>query len=630
MKFPKSIFLVSVTLIIFQYSFAQFNKGGLPLSYTQSNLKQEVQKIDLMAFKPMNLNDGKLHTDQVATPREIGFSIQVNYSVQNSGVWTELKDGKRIWRLHIQSKNAEALAVYFKEFQLSDHSELFLYKPDYSQVLGAYTSENNSDTKLFATELIEGDEFVIEYVVKGTTETKIPFIIDEVAYIYRDAGFGAKNLKGFGGADDCEININCAEGEDWQSQKRGVARIQVKKNGSLFWCTGSLINNANQDFTPYFLTANHCGSNSSVADYNQWIFYFNYESENCDNPVFSPLANTMLGASLKANTNFTYESDFKLLLLNDDVPEDFNPYYNGWDNRNLASSSGVAIHHPEGDLKKISTYTSPLLSTAYDDVSANPDAKYWQVIWGTTVNGQGVTEGGSSGSPLFNSNGLIVGALTGGQASCSNQDDPDYFGKISYSWESTGSESNVQLKAWLDPNDSGITIINGLGFTEEPFISNFKAADTTAVPVELNLDFSDLSVGEPTEWKWTFEGGVPNESDDQNPTGITYNEIGFYDVKLVIRKGIRSDSLILDNYVKVVPIVGPNPASVKVNIYLGITPLNNVELTLFDESGRIVDKYISTRPIRSIPFYVDRFTSGFYFLQIKTENYIEMHKLAIF
>lgn len=630
MKFSKSILILCVSLFIFQYSFAQFSKNGLPPSYTQSVRKQAIQKIDLLAFRTLNMDVGKSHSVDEAIARQIGFLIESELSIENSGNWINLKDGKQIWRLHIQSKNAEALAVYFKEFELSDNAELYIYKPDYSQVLGAYTSDNNNDSRLFATELIEGDEFIIEYVVRGTRTSKLPFVINEVAYIYRDAGFGTSSLKGFGSSGNCEVNINCEEGDDWQSQKRGIARIQVKDQGSIWLCTGSLINNTNQDKTPYFITANHCGVNASASDYNQWIFYFNDESPDCDNPTFAPVSNTMLGASLKASTNFSSHSDFKLLLLNDDVPDDFNPFFNGWDNRNIASASGVGIHQPDGDIKKISTYTSALTSTLYGQTTEDHSARFWQVVWAETLNGHGVTEGGSSGSPLFNSNGLIVGTLTGGEASCSNLEGHDYYGKISYSWESAGSNSTVQLKNWLDPNNLGLSSISGIGYMDDPFEAIFKTTDTTAVPVEFNLDFTDLSIGEATQWKWTFEGGQPTNSTDQNPSGILYNEIGFYDVKLVIRKGSRVDSLTLENYVKVVPRVGPNPAHEKVTIYLGVKPLNNVEITLFDESGRIVDQYIASGPVRTIPLYVNRFNSGFYFIRIKTDNYIEMHKLAIF
>ncbi|MDZ7845751.1 MAG: hypothetical protein U5L96_02660 [Owenweeksia sp.] len=56
-------------------------------------------------------------------------------------------------------------------------------------------------------------------------------------------------------------------------------------------------------------------------------------------------------------------------------------------------------------------------------------------MWAATANGHGVTEGGSSGCPLLDADGLIRGVLTGGLATCVANTDPDYYGKFSYSCE---------------------------------------------------------------------------------------------------------------------------------------------------------------------------------------------------
>ena len=60
-------------------------------------------------------------------------------------------------------------------------------------------------------------------------------------------------------------------------------------------CTGNMINNTTNDCTPYFLTADHCADGSSVSNHNQWVFYFNFEASNCNNPGSSPSSNTMTG-----------------------------------------------------------------------------------------------------------------------------------------------------------------------------------------------------------------------------------------------------------------------------------------------------------------------------------------------
>ena len=94
------------------------------------------------------------------------------------------------------------------------------------------------------------------------------------------------------------------------------------------------------------------------------IFYFNYESTNCDDPSIEPIARTMTGCTkVSASSNAgILGSDFFLILLNENIPDDINAYFMGWDRTGMLSSNGVTIHHPQGDIKKISTYDNELVS----------------------------------------------------------------------------------------------------------------------------------------------------------------------------------------------------------------------------------------------------------------------------
>jgi PKD repeat protein len=626
----KIVFLLILNLLICSITaFTQISKGGLPKSFSYDRLNVGFQKVELFADLSQVTYEEKSYTDDVI-PHKIGFTIKTDYNLMNSGSWFTLDNGDKIWKLSIRSADAEALSIYFKDFLLPEGAKLFLYNADKTQVIGAFTNDNNRKDGFFATELIRGEIVILEYSVSEKNSNTKPFTITEVGYVYRDSGFDSATLKsfGFGDSDDCEVNINCPEGQNWQQQKKGVARIQVKKGNSLFLCTGTLINNTGFDLAPYFLTANHCGNGASAEDYAKWIFYFNYESDDCDNPQNEPDYNTMTGAILKASGNIKLGSDFKLLLLKKRVPDEYDPYFNGWDRNLIASNSGVCIHHPSGDIKKISTYNEPLISANYNSSIRDPNARFWRVIWSATISGHGVTEKGSSGSPLFNPEGRIVGVLAGGGSSCRNFNKPDYYGKFSYSWASNGTKKNQQLKVWLDPKNSGISKIAGVSPNEVLFIPNFKA-DTTHVPIGGSLTFTDISIGFPKIWKWTFEGGVPNTSNSQSPQPVKYNKLGFYDVKLVIRDDLRVDSLIMKDYVKVIPIVGPTPTKDKINIYWGTTPRKDVILTLFDESGREVEKYMPEAPLKSMIIDVSKHSAGYYFLRIQWPNYIQMYKVVI-
>jgi len=260
------------------------------------------------------------------------------------------------------------------------------------------------------------------------------------------------------------VNVSCSEGDNWQMQKGGVARVTTKIGDDLFTCSGSLVATTNNTCNPYFLFADHCACYddvySSSSDLNQWIFYFNYEANYCIG-ITGILSQSITGCQIKAHDSYgltSTGSDFFLVLLNNDVPNNYYPYYNGWSRSTMASTSGVSIHHPGGIIKKISTYSTTLANYS----------THWEVKWTSTTNGHSVTSSGSSGAPLFNSSKQIVGTLTGGSSYCDEPDEPDYYGKFSYHWSSNGTTSDKQLKPWLDPTNTGATYINGINYVDCP------------------------------------------------------------------------------------------------------------------------------------------------------------------
>ena len=115
----------------------------------------------------------------------------------------------------------------------------------------------------------------------------------------------------------CMINVACEEGDGWENQVQGIARMSIKIGWSYYWCSGSLINNTNNNRVPYLLTAEHCGEGATSADLNQWIFYFNYQSSTCSGN-YGPQQYTVTGCTLKAKDPIAgfAGSDFELMQLN--------------------------------------------------------------------------------------------------------------------------------------------------------------------------------------------------------------------------------------------------------------------------------------------------------------------------
>ena len=88
-------------------------------------------------------------------------------------------------------------------------------------------------------------------------------------------------------------------------------------------------------------------------------------------------------------------------------------------------------------------------------------------------------------------------------------------------------------------------------------------ADTTIICENDVVFFTDLSIGPITEWSWTFEGGDPLTSTEQNPV-VEYPNEGIWDVLLEVTDGVETSQLFYDNYITVgsVPGIAPTPTGI--------------------------------------------------------------------
>jgi hypothetical protein len=568
--------------------------------------------------------------DKEALPLRNGIVVAAPVSFFREAERVQSTNGS-YWRLGLSMEGARAMALYYKHFSIPEGGKLFLYRPDSSFFAGAFTSENNISGGHYATTHIPGDALILEYYHPRGEEAKIE--IEEISYIYRYPGLLESNTKGFGGSQWCEVNVNCPEGDQWQNEKRGIARILIKKGGGTFWCSGSLINNTAQDLTPYFLTADHCGQDATAADLDQWLFYFNYESSGCPDPAVEPVADQMVGCDLIASSGGTNGgvsgADFYLVKLKQPVPPVYIPYFNGWTRQNTPPSSGVGIHHPAGDIKKISTFTQAAYSTQWGSTPGT----HWGMEWAATQTNHGVTEGGSSGSPLFDAQKRIAGILSGGDASCSAQTEDDLYGKISYAWNE-GSTPDSRLREWLDPLGSGIETLNGSYGNTLYVVADFRA-DTTILPVNSLVNFSDRSFGEPTSWEWTFEGGEPATSEQQNPSSIHYKHTGTFTVRLKVANANSENENTKLAYIKVIPNIYPNPAYLEApdNIFhidFGNRNLDGLELRLYNILGQEVRFELGNTGNEGL-YTIDirEHGAGLFLLEVRTEESTDGYKLML-
>ena len=456
--------IISIIVVLFTMKMnGQIQTNELPPSFldakdktSDSRYRETLAKPDLLQLAAEDIIEDKIKD----LPWRFGYAINVNFDAVNSGEWTTDDNGLDTWKLKIASKDALSLNLNFDDFQLSNNAKLFIYNDDYSDVLGGITVDNNKKDRLFSTRPIKGDQITLELITPTEEKAFNSISINEVVYGYRDVK--VKVNKVFQSSGGCNINVNCPDGDAWKEIKRSVAMITSANNTRL--CTGTLINNVREDSIPYFLTAAHCGIQNNA------IFIFNYESPTCSPNVDGNLSNSISGGSRKAQAA-NQSSDFSLFQLSSKPPASYNVFYAGWSAVNTPSTKSTCIHHPVGDVKKISVDNNSTTNSGY----YSSGVSHWQVSnWES-----GTTEGGSSGSPLFDQNQRVIGQLHGGDAACGNNSQ-DYFGKFSYSWDNN-SDTLRQLKHWLDPDNTGTTIIDGLDPNPAPFNFDLQAIGINGV-----------------------------------------------------------------------------------------------------------------------------------------------------
>ncbi len=449
--------VIACILIIFSISFyslvhAQVSAGGTPISFT-SDLPKNIPSVTTPPIDAATLKAEDEREAAEGMPFRFGFGFDVEYSLDNSGTWEELADDGRLWRLRIESPRAYSINLIYGEFWLPPGAQFFIYSEDKKMVIGAFTEDNNKEHGQFATGLVKGPVSILEYYeplsVRGTGAITISRIIHGYRNIFDKStaeGVLGKILD-FGDSDLCNNNVYCGEGLNWIDQIRAVGMLLTA--GGTRFCSGALVNNVEEDMEPYFLTANHCDIGSS----NTWIVMFNYEAEGCSNPASEPSTDlTTSGTTIRAKWSGT---DFMLLELQETPPLYYQVYYPGWSRSTSAASSSVGVHHPSGDIKKISYENSTAISMTW----GSPANNHWKVTFD-----DGVIEHGSSGSPLYDQNKRIVGQLHGNpnyNPFLGYCDQPDaWYGKFSLSWTGGGS-SSTRLKDWLDPEDYDPTTLNG-------------------------------------------------------------------------------------------------------------------------------------------------------------------------
>lgn len=463
----KKVLLLFFLFVAFSTSYSQDGNKVLPVSWSynvRSSTPIELPPLDIENI----IAEDSINDLDKSLPWRYGISRPLVLDFENDGEWTILPNNRgRIWRVGIKSPDAINLSVNFNDFYLPNGAMLHMYNDDQTDVSKTYTNEQNRASKLLGSWYIAGEIIWIEYFEPLNASSDARIEIGNIIHGYRMGQVRQYITRGLNDSGACNYDVNCPVGNDFDSKKDILKKtVAILNLGNGYLCSASLINTTLNDKTPYLLTANHCLENS---DPSFWSVRFNWMSP-------SPICGTgeesldiqtnftMSGAVLKANNS---TSDFALVQLYNDIPNTWDVAFAGWDNTDDLPSFEIGIHHPNGDIMKICRDDSGA-------VRENANGTEVWLIGGVSVGTGdgweiGTTESGSSGSPLFNEDGKIIGQLYAGQAFCDgtqNNNDYDIYGRFGVSWN-TGNSVQTRLVDWLDPIGTGQTTVetiqNALG-----------------------------------------------------------------------------------------------------------------------------------------------------------------------
>jgi lysyl endopeptidase len=418
------------------------------------------------------------------------------YGIKIDGGFTEL-DGEwydsldlSAWKLRISSYDAIALNFHFNNLHMPEGSEMYLYSLKRNMIAGPILPKHPHNGSL-TTDQIFGEEVTILVFLPRSDKDKFSITVEEVIHAFEQP---QDHQRGYGDSENCNNNINCPLGDTWQDERDAVCLILVGEDTG----SGTLVNNDCQNLSPYLLTANHIVENGT-EDPDEWVFRFNYDSptSTCHGDQGEPQTwQSFTGADLLASWE---DSDFALLELFDPIEGNPDLALAGWNRSSSVPDSSTIIHHPDGDVKKITIDAGA--AVIEDDApveSTLADNHAFRLEISNDENGDdGIVEPGSSGSAMFTDLHRVVGQLWGGQSNYGCESTTDsWYGRIYNSWTGGGS-SNNRLSDWLGGNGNPTTLN-----TIRVFFDNITGDNVLCTSNE-DYTLEDTIPGKSTSWSVT-------------------------------------------------------------------------------------------------------------------------------
>jgi|GEM_PF-436665 len=431
-----------------------------------------------------------------AKPLKIAEAVKVDIDAVKEAAWVE-EGGFAHGKYTIIANGAKSISANFDRFKLPKGTELYVYSANGEMITGPITENENNENNFWGTWVYKGGSLTVDFKTPVKTKSELKLHISSVAYGYKD--IYRSEVNNFGESSPCNINVLCPLGNGWENERNSVALILDANSTRL--CSGALINNTCNLNIPYLLTANHCFEGDPLQNVTQWKFTFQAWSPICDR-LQQQNANgvTFNGSTLRArNAN----SDFCLVELTQLPPANSGITFSGWSRNTVGIQSTTIIHHPAGDVMKISRDDqAPVFATFLG-------SQEWQLVLD-----QGATNGGSSGAPYYDQNHRIIAQHHG-----INQNNVDqclntnkFGGRFDISWTGGGSNT-TRLSNWLDPQNTGALTTNTISI-----------ANTIPNPATTSISGPPIIC---TSGTFTFSPATPLVTwSSSNPSGLSINASG--------------------------------------------------------------------------------------------------------
>jgi lysyl endopeptidase len=411
-------------------------------------------------------NQASSAEDHMGKPLQIGFNRDVPQTstvaaTQQMLNWQTSATGGQVAAINFNSTGAKGIRIGLLVTQLPETATLRFYAKDAATafvVKGAdvlkvlatnlASGDKSDNARTYWSPFIDGSNGTIEIETRaGVVATSLDVSVPSVTHLFmstKESSTAASQLTYSGDTNlglSCQVDVKCTT--PLPAASDAVAHIIFNKSGGSYICSGTMLNDNINSSTPYFLTANHCIPDQTVA--STLTTWFKYRSLTCNDGTTGEYYPTALnqGAALLYTA---YGTDSTLLRLNGVLPT--TVLFAGWDSTPPAATTTVHnIHHPKGDQQRLSRGSL----TSYSTRSAtNPNLFIGSNISSGTILDvtltTGLTEGGSSGSGLFkgtDTNPQLIGQLFGGQVpSCTNTTVNNVYGRFDIAF-------NAGMSDWL-------------------------------------------------------------------------------------------------------------------------------------------------------------------------------------